>query len=37
MMLIGVEMSDYPGGVNGWTQHSTRIQFALKTKAKTAG
>jgi hypothetical protein len=24
------------GGLNGWTQHSTRTQFAVKTKAKTA-
>ena len=25
------------GGLNGWTQHSTRTQFALKIKAKAAG
>jgi hypothetical protein len=25
------------GGLNGWTQHSTQAQFAVKTKAKTAG
>jgi hypothetical protein len=28
---------DYPGGFNGSTQHSTRPQFAAKTKAKTTG
>jgi len=24
-------------GLDGWTQHSTRTQFAMETKAKTAG
>ena len=28
--------SDFPGGVNGSTQHSARTRIALKTRAKSA-
>jgi hypothetical protein len=36
-MLAQVSLGpDKSGGLNGWTQHSTRTQFAVKTKAKTA-
>jgi hypothetical protein len=31
---IGTDLSGYPGGLNGPTQHSTRNQFVVKTKAK---
>jgi hypothetical protein len=34
--LLDRNMSGYPGGLNGSTQHSARTHLALKTKAKIA-
>jgi hypothetical protein len=32
---VAGELSDFPGGLNGSAQHSSRTRLALKTKAKS--
>ena len=37
MWFLKLDLSDFPGGLKGSTQHSARTRLVLKTKAKSLG